>query len=149
MEKRRLSTAITILAATATAAAGFEPDPEGQYDTMRQITAHSVPSQVALFEDMIAGSENCSPQLYLDAGVPGYLDVTLLAPCYHDAKATVLYHGTAHEVHLSENGAGFARIESTAGAGRVTAAFQGGTVVMQDISVTSRSAALLVPAQDG
>ena len=149
MAKRRLTAALCILAATAASAAGFQPDPDGRYDVMHDVTTYSLPSQVALFEDMISGAEECSPQLYLDAVEPGYLDVTLLAPCSRDAQVTLLYYGTAHDVILSQNGAGFARIESPSGPGRITAAFQGGTVLMQDIASTSRSAALKVPARDG
>lgn len=143
MKKLTLGTLLCAASVTAATAAGFDPDPDGKYDVMRGILTHNLPTQVAHFEDMIDGSDNCAPQLFLDRDDPGFITVTLLAPCYQDAEVTLLHYGKSQHMLLSQNGAGFARIESVTGAGRVTAAFQGGTVLMGDIAAPQRSAALI------
>lgn len=144
MRKIPLAATLSIFAATSGLANGFDPDPEARYDVLSGIGTEPVASQVAVFEEILAGADTCAPQLYLDQKEAGFIHVSLLADCHSQTDVTLLHHGKSQVVTLSAGGAALTKVQSASGTGRVTAAFGDGTVIAKEVVGPNQASAELI-----
>lgn len=124
-----IAVALYLTSGAAALAGSFNPDPAGQYEVMKGVANATNAQEDALFKRIMTGNTLCTPQLYVDIGSEGDLEVTLLSSCHTEQQVTVTFNGKPTSTQMSHNGTAFVTLEQLNRASEVRAVFADGTQV--------------------
>lgn len=143
MYKLYLGVALSITTATAANANDFWPDPDGKYEVMEPLSGLNSRAQELAFNVVLAGSSSCAPQVYVDDGEVGFLNLTVISPCHSGQLATLFLDGVEKTIQISRNGAFIATVPSLKGEGQVSVGFADGEKVNVKKSVAVQQLAIV------